>query len=130
VLKFPAAQPIIHVMPEKIASVLEELRCTTESLFPTANRLDLNQIEEAVASREKVVAQLSALIAQHPYEFTPEHLESVRQSHMKGKRALEKVLETRRTGWVTATELSKNEYILKSFARSGYSPERKVTPKS
>ena len=110
------------MMAEHISSVLEKLHSATDQLFVTTNRFDLDQIEAAVTNREKVVSDLRELIAQHPDAFTPEDLARMQSCHSQGKRALEKLLETRRTGWTTATELAQNQYVLKSFARFGCSP--------
>ena len=111
------------MMADEISLVLDELRNTTDELFLVSNRFDLDQMEAAVTLRQKAVTQLSELIAQYPDAFTYAHLEQVRACHDRGKRAFEKVLEIRRSGWTTATELSQNAHILKSFARFGSLPE-------
>ncbi len=106
-------------MAEPISTVLDALSSTTEQLMLTANRLDLDRMEAAVAVRQEAVARLRELIEVHPHAFTPDDLERLRTSHAQGKLAFEKLLETRRTGWVTATELSRKEHIMKSFAQFG-----------
>ena len=110
------------MMAEQIASVLEELQNTTDLLFINTNRLDLDQMEVAVAARECAIKRLSELVSNYPNSFTPQHLERVQVLHAKGKQAFEQMVRRRRRGWVTATELQQTEYILKSFSRFGTPP--------
>jgi hypothetical protein len=112
------------MMAEQISLILEELRQATHQLFLTSNRFDLDRMETAVALRETAVIKLNRLIAQHPDAFTHEHLEIVRDCHSSGKQALQNLIAIRKTGWVTATELSSTEHILKTFARIGSFPDK------
>lgn len=104
-------------MAEQIALALDHLRTATDQLLPSGNGLDLDRMEAAVAVRQQAVSRLSELIALHPDAFTHVDLERVRSAHQRGKRAMEKLLKARQSGWVTATELSQREHVVRSFAR-------------
>lgn len=105
------------MMAERISAVLDELSTTTDQLMLTANRLDLDRMEAVVAVRQEAIARLHELVDVHPEAFTQRDLERLRTTHAQGKLALEKLLETRRNGWIT--ELSRKEHVIKSFAQSG-----------
>jgi hypothetical protein len=95
----------------------------TDALYAGTSQFDVNQMETAVAARAKAVDQLSELINRDANAFTSEDLERVRLAHSKGKWALEKLLETRRTSWTAVTDLSQNKYVLKSFSRRDIGPD-------
>jgi hypothetical protein len=105
----------------EVADVLDELRTATRHLNPDANTksFDLDHIEKAVAERETSVARLRQLTLQHPEAFTLQDLEELQRILAEGKRAAENLMDVRRHGWTTATELRKKDFVLKTFLRFG-----------
>jgi hypothetical protein len=105
----------------EVSAVLEELRTTTRHLNPDSQtkRFDLDHVEKAVAEREHSVARLRQLTLQHPDAFTFQDLEELQRILAEGKRAAENLMDVRRHGWTTATELRKKDFVLKTFLRYG-----------
>jgi hypothetical protein len=101
---------------------LRELRAATEALLSATDGYDIDELEIAVGRRERAVARFEELVLRNPAGFSADHLESARESLRIGKQAFERLLEIRRTGWATATELSKNEYVLRSLSTFATSP--------
>jgi hypothetical protein len=108
-------------MKNEVAVVLEDLRRTTRRLNPDANatRFDLDQVEKAVAEREHSVARLRELTLQQPDAFAPEDVDELRRILAEGKRAAENLMDMRREGWTTATQLHKKAFVMKTFLRYG-----------
>ena len=105
----------------EVAAVLEELRITTRHLNPDENtkRFDLDHVEKAVAEREHSVARLRELTLQKPEAFTLDDVQELQRILAEGKRASENLMDIRRQGWTTATELRKKDFVLKTFLRFG-----------
>jgi hypothetical protein len=105
----------------EVADVLEDLRTTTRQLNPdtSAKKFDLDHIEKAVAEREHSVARLRQVTLQHPEAFSFQDLEELQRILAEGKRAAENLMDMRRHGWTTATELRKKDFVLKTFLRFG-----------
>jgi uncharacterized protein YoxC len=105
----------------EVASVLEELRVTTRHLRRDVNAksLDLDQMEKAVAERERSVKRLSRLTQRQPDAFTREDVEELQRIHAEGKRAAESLMDFRRQKWTTARELNKQDFVMKTFLRYG-----------
>jgi hypothetical protein len=103
----------------EVSLILQQLRETSQKLVPSLERYDVAAVEAALAERERVVARFQELVERNPAAFTDADLESARESLRLGKEAHERLLEIRRTGWTTATELSKDEYVLRAIAKYG-----------
>jgi hypothetical protein len=106
---------------EAVGAVLEELQDATDRLIPAASagRLDIDEIEKALAERQRAVGRLGELIARCPEAFTRLDVERVRESVSSGRMAAERLIEIRRGGWAAATELSQNQYILRTIGNFG-----------
>jgi len=103
----------------EVSLVLQQLRETSQKLTPSVERYDVAAVEAALAERERVVARFQELVEKNPAAFTEADLESARESLRLGKEGHERLLEIRRTGWTTVTELSKDEYVLRAIATYG-----------
>jgi len=108
----------------EVSEVLEELRVATRRINPDSNaiRFDLDQAEKAVAQREHSVARLRELTLSRPEAFSLEDIEELRRILAEGKRATERLMDMRRQGWTSATELHRKEFVLKTFLRYGSEP--------
>ena len=104
---------------KQLRTALEDLRRTSEQLLPLTDRFDLDAVENAVSKRELAVARVTEAVETSAGAFSEEDLESVRESLRVGKSAFEKLLEIRRSGWTTATEMTKNDYVLRSISIFG-----------
>ena len=100
-------------------AILDALRRTSEDLTPAIQRYDVGQLENAIRAREEAVQRFQELVERDPNAFSEADVESARESLRVGKRAFEHLLEIRRTGWTTATEMAKNQYVLRTIAKYG-----------
>ena len=103
-----------------IGVVVEALLASTDRLAPAGARLlDVDKIEKALSEREHCVRTLSELARRFPEAFTLRDLEKIRHSLHAGRAALEKIGDLRRDGWVTATEMSRTQYLLRTISTFG-----------
>jgi hypothetical protein len=106
---------------EEVVTIIQELWRATDELAVAAHprRFDLNGLERALAHRMGAVERLSRMVESFPQAFTGDDLQEIRVSQSRGKRALEALLAWRRNGWDTATQLSRNQYVIGTISTTG-----------